>query len=216
MKAQRSQRSKKRLPCKAARGLIRSGDVLLFPRRGSDLVSDAIAVAGRSEIIHAGMAAWINRRLYCLETVQWHGGRKILLSRYAKKQPVIIVKRPKSSRYSTRRAVAEMKKIVGKPYGWSALWRASWVHLPIIRWFVRPSHNDAENGDLPYCSMAVSRALRAGGVDPVERLADGWTEPGNLDQSAALRDVCVVQLPAELPAELPAAWVELYTPEVNP
>lgn len=168
---------------------IRTGDVLLFRRTGRSLASDAIAVAGRSDIIHAGMAARIGGRLYCLHTVQWRGGCQDPLEKLLQKRRIVVM-RPVARQYSARRAVAEMKKIVGKPYGWYALWRAAWVHLPIVRWFVRPSLNDAENGDLPYCSMAVSRALRAGGVDPVPQLADRLTEPGDIYRSAALRQVC--------------------------
>ena len=64
----------------AARKKIRDGDVLLFRRR-SGVMGKLIAVAGRSEYCHAAMAAWWNGRLMCLETVQGHGGRAVLLSR---------------------------------------------------------------------------------------------------------------------------------------
>ena len=58
---------------------IRDGDLLLFRRRHG-AVGKLISVAGRSPYCHAAMAAWWNGRLMCLETVQGHGGRAVLLS----------------------------------------------------------------------------------------------------------------------------------------
>lgn len=60
----------------SVRAKIRDGDLLLFRRRRS-LVGKLIAVAGRSDYSHPGMAAWWNGRLMCLETVQFHGGDPI-------------------------------------------------------------------------------------------------------------------------------------------
>ena len=67
------------IPYSGARQKIRDGDLLLF-RRENRLTSRLIAAAGRSEYCHAAMAAWWNERLMCLETVQSHGGRAIMLS----------------------------------------------------------------------------------------------------------------------------------------
>lgn len=173
---------------------ISNGDPLLFLRT-PDIESDAIAVAGRSDIVHAGMAAWREDGvLCCLETLQGIGGRQVPLAEYVDAYPGrILVKKLAPEfrhKYNRAKAVAKMREIVDKPYGWWAVLKASLIHLTVIRWFVKPETDDNANGSLPYCSMAVSRAMRAGNVDPVRKLGDGWTEPGDLDRSAALVDYC--------------------------
>jgi hypothetical protein len=172
-----------------ARPEIADGDVLLF-RAGRGLFTRLIGIAGRSRITHAGMAAWWGDDLMCVHTVQFRGGVVDHLSALVEKSPGRIevrrVKGNRSARYDRRRAVAEMKSIIGKPYGWRAILAASALHLPFVRWFFNPIFDDAANGRLPFCSAAVARAIRAGGIDPVPNLADGMTEPGDLDRSAAL------------------------------
>src|SRR3990170_4401735 len=69
-----------------ARSKIRDGDLLLF-RRGHGLLGHLIATAGRSDYSHAGMAAWWQRRLMYLETVQGRGGRAVLLSNLVQAYP---------------------------------------------------------------------------------------------------------------------------------
>ena len=69
-----------------ARRKIRDGDLLLFrPRRG--LMGRLITAAGRSDYSHAAMAVWWNGRLMCLETVQFGGGRAVLLSNLVERHP---------------------------------------------------------------------------------------------------------------------------------
>jgi len=51
------------------------------------VVGRLIAKAGRSDYSHAGMAAWWNGRLMCLDTVQGHGGRAVLLSNLVQRYP---------------------------------------------------------------------------------------------------------------------------------
>jgi hypothetical protein len=172
-----------------ARSKIRDGDILLF-RRGRSLASRLIGAAGRSEYCHAAMAAWWNGRLMCLETVQGHGGRAVMLSRLVDERPSLIdlysVVRSGKHRYCPHLAVQAMIEITGKRYGWLHLIRAAMRHLPVVRLFTIPLDEDRANGSLPYCSDAVSRALRAGGIDPVPNLADAGTEPADLARSAVL------------------------------
>ncbi len=57
-------------------------------------------------------------------------------------------------------------------------------NAPVLRWFVQPSHEDGlPLADNPFCSAAVSAALRAGGWDPVKNLADQDTTPGDLERA---------------------------------
>ena len=173
----------------AARKKIRDGNVLLFRRRRG-VAGKLIAVAGRSEYCHAAMAAWWNERLMCLETVQGRGGRAVLLSRLVNQNPDLIdvyrIGENFRRRFRRARAVEAMIEITGKRYGWLNLGHAALLHLPVLRLFTIPLDDDRANGSLPFCSDAVSRAMRAGGVDPVPNLADAGTEPADLARSATL------------------------------
>ncbi len=141
---------------------------------------------GGSEYTHAAMAAWWNGRLMCLETIQGRGGRAVLLSRLVVQNPGRIdVYRANANRrrFDRAGAVNAMIEITGQRYGWWSLWKTALVHLPVVRLLVRADTDDRANGSLPFCSQAISRACRAGGVDPVPNLADRSTEPGDLARS---------------------------------
>jgi len=78
-------------------------------------------------------------------------------------------------RFDRQAAVEAMIEITGRKYGWWCLLKAALVHLPIVRLFVRTDTDDQANGSLPFCSQAVARADRAGGIDPVPNLTDRLT-----------------------------------------
>ncbi|MBN2475884.1 MAG: hypothetical protein JXB62_14830, partial [Pirellulales bacterium] len=167
------------------------------------LAGTAISVVGRSPYSHAAMAAWWHGRLMCLETLQGRGGRAVMLSTLVADAPGWIdVFRIQLNRrrFNAQAAVEAMIEITGRRYGWRALVRAGLVHLPLVRFLVRPETDDAANGHLPFCSQAVARACRAGGIDLVPNLADRSTEPGDLARSAALVYRFTLGLDAE-PAE---------------
>jgi hypothetical protein len=168
-----------------ARREIRNADLLLFRRR--NCLTRLIAVAGRSQYVHAAMAGRWKDRLMCVEMTAG-GGRAQLLSNIVAQWPgVIDVYRANSSRrrFSRERALAAMIGITGKRYGWTNLCRAALLHLPIFRFLVQPDTNDLENSTWPpFCSQAVAMADRAGGIDPAPNLADRLTEPGDLARSA--------------------------------
>ncbi len=170
-----------------ARPQIESGDVLLF-RAGTSIISRLITSAGRSDYCHAGMAGWWGNRLMALEMCGRVGGRAVLLSNLVRKYSGSIdVYSPKGSKPLDRRAaLGMMLTLTGSVYGWWSLLRASLLHLFIVRFFVRADTGDGSNGSPPYCSQAVARAYRAGGIDPVPRLADYLTEPGDLARSSVL------------------------------
>ena len=182
------------LPYSQIRGKIKDGDMLLF-RRSHGLMGKAISVAGRSEYSHAAMAAWWNGRLMCLEVLQGFGGRATMLSRQVEAfggRIDVYAANATRKRFSRRRAVGAMIEMTGVRYGWWALLKAALLHLPVIRFMVTPDTNDKANGSVPFCSQAVSRAVRAGGVDPVPNLADAETEPGDLARSAFFEYRCTL------------------------
>jgi len=172
------------VPYADARREIRDADLLLF--RSRSLVWRLVSVAGRSPYTHAAMAGWWGDRLMCVEMTSG-GGRAQLLSNLVERWPgVIDVFRANATRrrFDRKKALAAMIAVTGRDYGRFNLWRASWLHLPVVRLFVRPETDDAANGTHPpFCSQAVALACRAGGVDPVPQLADRLTEPGDLARS---------------------------------
>jgi len=170
----------------SGRMLVKEGDVLLF-RCDQGLLAKLISVAGRSPYIHAGLAVWWEGRLLCLETVQGRGARISHLSALLRSYDGVLVRRVKV-RFNRKAAVGYMRDLIGKPYGWWSLARATLLHCFLWRFLVTPDLDDKANSTLPFCSQAVAAALRAGGVDPVPNLADRLTEPGDLARSAALVD----------------------------
>ena len=181
------------IPYTDARKRIQDGDVLLFHRR--QWYMRAVGVAGRSEYVHAAMAGWWGRRLMCVEMTAG-GGRAQLLSNLVDRWPGAIdvygFVPPASWHKNAGETVREeslcaMIEITGCPYGWWNLCRAAVMHLPVLRWFVRPDENDgSQNASPPFCSQAVATAYRRAGADLVRNLADRLTEPGDLARSALL------------------------------
>ena len=173
------------------RGLIADGDLVLIRRRAG-----LIAVAGRSEHVHAGMAAWWGDSLFLLE--MWVTGRAVTLSSQVKAMPGRVdvfetnAGHPNpmdvlAADFSRSTAVETMKRFAGTPYGWRHLLRVALHHLPFTRFVFRPDTRDDSNGGRPICSEAVSHAYRAGGFDPVPHLADRHTEPADLARSPFFR-----------------------------
>jgi hypothetical protein len=167
-----------------ARREIRNADLLLFRRRNR--LTRLIAVAGRSQYVHAAMAGWWKDRLMCVEMTSG-GGRAQLLSNIVAQWPGIVdVYRANvlRRRFSRERALGVMIGVTGKRYGWANLCRAALLHLPAFRFLAQPETNDLATSTWPpFCSQAVAMADRAGGVDPVPNLADRLTEPGDLARS---------------------------------
>jgi hypothetical protein len=173
----------------SVRHYIRDGDLLLFRRRRG-----IIAVAGRGEHCHAAKAAWWGSDLFCLEVLQWFGGRAVTLSSQVEIWPEgidVYQANPDNRwpRYDRQGVVRFMRRLCGCQYGYAALFGAALLHLPVIRWFLRPDFTDeAAEGHPPFCSQACSMADRlGGGVDPVEHLPDRLTEPADLARSPFYR-----------------------------
>jgi hypothetical protein len=167
---------------------IRDGDLLLFRRRG------AISMVGRGEHCHAAKAAWWKGDLFCLEMLWLHGGRAVTLESQVKQYPGridVFQTNPRNRwhNYDRAGAVRFMRRLCGSGYGYKALITASFLHMPIVRWFVKPDMDDtAIDCRAPFCSQACSMADRiGGGVDPVPQLADRCTEPADLARSPFYR-----------------------------
>jgi hypothetical protein len=176
------------MPFEEAQHKIRDGDLLLFRRRG------AISVAGRGEHCHAAKAARWDDDLFCLEVLWWHGGRAVTLASQVEQYPGridVFQTNPRNRwpHYDRARAVRFMRGLCGCNYGYVGLLAASFLHLPIVRWFVRPDMDDqAVDRRPPFCSQACAMADRiGGGVDPVPHLADRLTEPADLARSPFYR-----------------------------
>jgi hypothetical protein len=175
-------------PLAEAQAKIRDGDLLLYRRRG------AISIAGRGEHCHAAKAAWWDGDLFCLEVLWWYGGRAVTLASQVKQYPGrwdVYQANPRNRwpNYDRAGAVRFMRGLCGWNYGYAGLIAASFFHLPIVRWFVRPDMDDAAvDRRPPFCSQACAMADRlGGGVDPVPHLADRLTEPADLARSPFYR-----------------------------
>lgn len=162
---------------------IADGDLLLFRRRG------LISIAGRGRHSHAAKAAWWRGTLFCLEVREWYGGRAVTLSSQVARYPgrIDVFSANAENRwpeYDRRTAVGTMRRLAGCDYGYRHVLSASLLHLPFVRLLARANLDDlAESSRPPFCSEAVSRAERSGGVDVVPHLADHFTEPADLARS---------------------------------
>jgi hypothetical protein len=171
-----------------ARGQIGDGDLLLFRRRG------AISIAGRGAHSHAAKAAWWDDVLFCLEIRGWTGGRAVTLSSQVRRLPgrIDVYEVNPDGRwpeYDRAGASRFMRRLAGCDYGYGGLAGAALLHLPVVRWFVRPDLDDSSvDRRPPFCSHACVMADRiGGGVDPVPHLADRLTEPADLARSPFYR-----------------------------
>lgn len=178
----------RRVPYRDARSQIADGDLLLFRRWG------AIAVAGRGVHGHAAKAAWWHEDLFCLEVRQWTGGRAVTLSSQVHRFPgrIDVYEVNPGNRwpeYDRAAALRVMRRLAGCDYGYASLIAAAMLHLPLVRWLVRPNVVDAaQRRRPPFCSQACAMADRiGGGVDPVPHLADHFTEPADLARSPFYR-----------------------------
>jgi hypothetical protein len=172
---------------------IRDADLLLFRSRG------LIAAMGRGVHCHAAKAAWWGDDLFCLEVLQFHGGRAVTLSGQVREWPGrydVFETNPDDRwpQYDRAGAAAFMRRLCGCRYGYAGLFGAALRHLPIVRCLVRPDVDDAAIARRPpFCSEACAMADRiGGGVDPVEQLADRLTEPADLARSPFYRYRCTL------------------------
>jgi hypothetical protein len=173
---------------------ILSADALLF--RPASLLGRIISGCGRSEYSHIGMARRHNGCLWCIESV-WPRVRQAWLDDLVRRWPGRIdwyaapsVEWLAGGKYFDRAAAAgAMLSLVGRPYGLRDLAAVALRHIPVIRALVPVLTGDVDPTDgppSPFCSESWSWAMRHGGIDPVPRLADELTEPGDCARSLCL------------------------------
>jgi hypothetical protein len=203
------------LPCvtiaEAERLGMDSGDVLLWKAWGWDvpsplrwlvrLPSALIGCFGRSGVSHAAMLRREGSGWRVMESLQWHGVRERPLEDYVREEPGRILwlqlNHAHFWEFGQMTAVSAFRRLFGRRYGWWHLVYVGLVHLPVgrllIPFFLKSIQNDYEHDRWPpFCSEAVSYAMRAGGVDPVPNLGDRWTEPGDLLRSNVFQPACVL------------------------
>ncbi|HEX3725612.1 MAG TPA: hypothetical protein VHV08_05190 [Pirellulales bacterium] len=163
---------------------IRSGDLLLFRRRG------LISIAGRGDHSHAAKAAWWEDDLFCLEVREFHGGRAVTLASQVERFPAridVYQSNPQERwpEYDRLGATRMMRRLAGCRYGYWGVLSASLLHLPIARLMAHADVCDADDARRPpFCSQACAMSDRlGGGVDPVKHLADRMTLPADLARS---------------------------------
>ncbi len=197
-----------------ARTMIADADVLLFRRRG------LISAVGRGIHNHAALAAWWDDELFCLEVRGGYGGRAVTLESQTTRYPGridVYAADPDGLRpdFDRRGAVRRMRRWMGRPYGYGALFALAWRRLPLLRLILPPATNDRDAAtSAPFGSQACAEALRTGGgVDPVPNLADRMTEPADLARSAFLRYRCTLLPDAgRAPSPRPRNWGERIVP----
>ena len=167
-------------PYRTARHYIDDGDIALY-RRDWKISNKMIAKSGSTPYCHAGLLFWSHKHLMLLETLQFQGGRCTRMSQqvemYGGKWDIYHVSNKK---YNPSNAVQKMLEIVGKKYGWFALLKTTLSHVPLLKNKYPVQVKDFLSSGLPYCSMAVSQAVRFGGVDLCLNRSDVYTEPAHL------------------------------------
>ena len=174
--------------CASLRAFVHDGDLLLFRRRG------LISIAGRSPYSHAAMIGWWGHDPMLIEVVPWHGGRTVTLESQVGRYPGKYELFRPGEVLKPAVSVQCMRSLCDGRYGYIGVMHASMLHLPVIRGFVPASTDDnAISKRPPFCSQAISWAYRTGGgVDPVARLSDRITEPGDLARSTLFRSMGVL------------------------
>ena len=192
------------LPISALDDLAQPGDLLLY--RDRSLQERIISRAGRSLYGHAGMLCRDGRRWAVLEMVEFYGGRRRYLADALRDDPgdwdLFAANAGNRWQWDRRLAVLAMWRFVNRPYGWRHILRVALLHLPLIRALVPAVTDDADaDRHSPFCSEAVSIATRKAGIDPVPRLPDSLTEPGDLARSLFYDYTCTLAKSSGLRAE---------------
>ncbi len=171
---------------------LQDGDGILY-RRDATLASLVIASVTQCPWVHVGMIAWNDDedRWEIIETVQWHGGRRISLVEAVRANPGHwdwFRANPDNRwpEFDRQAAVAKMEQFVGRRYGWLSLARDGLSHLPLLGGLAGELADDGSGLRLPFCSQAATIAWRAGGVDPVSHRRAQFCEPVHVAQSLFL------------------------------
>ena len=172
-----------------ARHKIRDADLLLFRRR--NWYTRVIAVAGRSQYVHAAMAGRWKDRLMCVEMTSG-GGRAQLLSNLVATWPGVIDVYDANAlrqRFSREKALAAMIGITGKRYGWVNLFCAACCTCRCSDSWSRPIRTTTRPRRWPpFCSQAVAM--------PTPGRSRSRAEPGRpVDRAGRFIPQPILQLP---------------------
>lgn len=175
-------------PLAQAANDILDADLLLFRSQG--FISLAIRMAGRGVHSHAAKATWHNGRLMCLEVREFKGGRMVTLASQVAKFPrrIDVFRANAGNRWpdwDRKGSDDYMTNLAGIEYGYHSLVLSALMHIPFVRFLVKPPTDDAvRDNRQPYCSAACAMADDwGGGVDVVPHLANWATAPSDLCRS---------------------------------
>lgn len=199
------------VPYVEGRSYVLDGDILMYS--GKSLLSMAIQVAGLSLYSHAGMAGWTNgdpaNPYNCLMAYEMlaAGGQGTHLASHVEKYKFVHVYRV-SDTHTTYRWDRLGRVVVGETavfdrklavrimrrfcrpgeYGRLHLFWTALRYAPVLRFFFRqPTDDELEDRTHPpYCSEAVSYAIRNAFTDVVRKTPDHYTSPGALARSPLL------------------------------
>lgn len=198
------------IPYEKGKKHVLDADVLLYEGLGP-LSAPAIQIASKSPFAHVGLAGWTNGSTKYAELMAYEmllaGGQSTTVKSHVEKRKRVHVYRvsdthttysfdkkrgkvvPKTHVLDRKQAVYLMKQFC-RPgeYGKMHLLWTAFLHLPVIRLFFRQPTDDelADRSRPPYCSEAVSYALRKAFSDVVKNTPDHYTSPGALARSPLL------------------------------
>ncbi len=173
----------------AIRDAIPNASLLLWRRGRWEPINRIISGGDRTIYCHAGTVEVDDAgSVWSLEMLQWKGGLRYPLWRYVQDYPgrmdVFFPNAGGRFSYKPDLAVAEMRKLISRPYGYGNILHVGLSYVPLVRLLVTPSLDDEANGYCaPHCSMARVIADTAGGVDPVCNTPAYATTPGDLARS---------------------------------
>jgi len=180
----------------AAAERIQNGWLIQY-RGAAGIFSNAIrwAASGQPHT-HSAMAHVFEngqKNINVLEMREFRGGRSLPfeyhVEKYAGRMDVFSINVERFPEYNAEQAVAEMRHLVTKEYGYAGAFGLGLRHLPFI-WRLFPVDvtdvldPDEATNVRPFCSHAIALALQLGGmVDPVLRLPAYLVEPAHLTNS---------------------------------
>lgn len=182
----------------AARAAAHNAQLLLFrPRKIKPLVPETYLAAASGQAIrfasrggewcHAAMGALVDGRWLALEMVEGVGYRELPIELYSKTHSGLIDVFDPSPLYpfDADRAVAYMRSLRGKRYGWCGILGSATLHVPLLWHLTRYALEPDADRDVRYkqlfCSSAVAAACQnGGGCDAVHNLSIIRTYPSDL------------------------------------
>lgn len=169
---------------------MRDGDLIFF--KGTSFISKTISAAGGCPVTHVGMVhkkwIWGRRVIYLAEMREFRGGvcEPLEDAIQNRKGGIYWIRLDPENRFNLNRnaIISKMLEFTDRKYNYWQVLRAGVSHLPIIRYFYKPSLSDVLQKNMPlFCSACCGHAIQFGGQDTVHFLANAWTEPCALYRS---------------------------------